>query len=129
MSIYNPGRFKNGNEDRLIPIEGSIFTGVYVDRTDFGTRPEIRTSAERGFLFPLARRINLDQFARQTLPFTAGKGSADGRAVPVVAFSAGFSATMPNMKRIQAFGEAGKRDQESSARGKTVRDFERGDPE
>jgi hypothetical protein len=36
---------------------------------------------------------------------------------------------MPNMKRIQAFGEAGKRDQESSARGKTVRDFERGDPE
>ena len=109
MSIYNPGRFKNGNEDRLIPIEGSIFTGVYVDRTDFGTRPEIRTSAERGFLFPLARRINLDQFARQTLPFTAGKGSADGRAVPVVAFSAGFSATMPNMKRIQAFGEAGQR--------------------
>lgn len=49
MSIYNPGRFKNGNEDRLIPIEGSIFTGVYIDRTDSGTRPEIRTSAERGF--------------------------------------------------------------------------------
>ena len=32
-----------------------------------------------------------------------GKNSADGRAVHALAFSAGFSATMPTMKRIQAF--------------------------
>ena len=32
-----------------------------------------------------------------------GKNSADGRAVHALAFSAWFSATMPTMKRIQAF--------------------------
>ena len=36
-------------------------------------------------------------------PKGAGKDSADGRAVHALAFSAWFSATMPTMKRIQAF--------------------------
>ena len=47
--------------------------------------------------------IGFDPIARQTSAFMPGKNSADGRAVHALAFSAGFSATMPTMKRIQAF--------------------------
>ena len=51
--------------------------------------------------FPMDRF--LDQDARQTLPCMAGKDSADGKAVHALAFSAGFSGIMPDMKRMKAF--------------------------